>query len=103
MSGMFPDPPERPALEQMAPVGPHGGPSYRYRGARIECGPGGHVCVLFMDGHPLDGVSFGVVGTITPLVDLWVEERRLPAYRRIVPKGSPGGRLGGDGPANLSG
>ena len=43
-----------------------------------------------MEGNPLDGVSFGVVGTITPLVDLWVEERRLPDYRRVVPKGPPG-------------
>jgi hypothetical protein len=39
-----------------------------------------------MEGHPLHGSSFGVVGTITPLVDLWGEERRLPSYMRAVPK-----------------
>ena len=37
-----------------------------------------------MPGHPLDGHTFGVVGTITPLVDLWIRERRLPAYMRAV-------------------
>ena len=25
-------------------------------------------------------------GTITPLMDLWVEEKRLPNYLRLVPK-----------------
>jgi hypothetical protein len=33
-----------------------------------------------MDGHPLTGMSFGVAGTITPLVDLWLEKGRLPDY-----------------------
>ena len=32
--------------------------------------PGGHVCGLFMPEHPLHGCSFGVVGTVTSLVDL---------------------------------
>ncbi len=45
-----------------------------------------HVCILLMPAHPLHGCTFGVVGTITPLVDLWVEERRLPDYMRAVPK-----------------
>ncbi len=39
-----------------------------------------------MPGRPLHGQGFGVVGTITPLVDIWVEERRLPKYMRVVPK-----------------
>jgi hypothetical protein len=30
--------------------------------------------------------GFGCVGAITPLVDLWVEERRLPKYMRMVAK-----------------
>jgi hypothetical protein len=57
-----------------------------YRGAEIRCAKGGHyakdghVCTLFMEGHPLHGHTFGVVGTITPLVDLWVEEGRLPGH-----------------------
>ena len=39
-----------------------------------------------MPGHPLDGMTFGVPGTITPLVDLWIRERRLPDHMRLVPK-----------------
>jgi hypothetical protein len=31
-------------------------------------------------------MSFGVAGTITLLVDLWLVERRLPSYMRAVPK-----------------
>jgi hypothetical protein len=46
----------------------------------------GHVCLLSMDGHLLSGMSFGVAGTITPLIDLWLEEGRLPDYMRNSPK-----------------
>ena len=80
------DQPERPSPVETAAVGPWGGPVYRYRGAEIRCNRGGHVCALLMPGHPLNGSSFGVVGTITPLIDLWVEEKRLPGYMRAVPK-----------------
>ena len=45
------------------------------------------MCSLFMAGHPLDGLSFGVVGSISPLVDLWADHGRLPDYMRAVPKG----------------
>ena len=75
--------------EQISAEGPWGGPVYTYRGAEIRCLKGGHVCALLVEGHPLHGATFGVVGTVTPLVDLWVEERRLPSYMRAVPK--PGG------------
>ena len=80
------DAPARPEPELTAANGPWGGPVYRHRGAEIRCNKGGHVCGLFMEGHPLDGWSFGVLGTVTPLVDLWVEERRLPGYMKAVPK-----------------
>jgi hypothetical protein len=80
------DVPSRPQPEQTAAEGPWGGPAYAYRGAEIRCAKGGHVCGLLMKGHPLDGHTFGVVGTITPLVDLWVEERRLPDHMRAVSK-----------------
>ena len=66
--------------------GPLGGPSYAYRGATIDCMKGGYVCRLQMPAHPLHGRSFGVAGTITPLVDLWLDEGRLPGYMRVVPK-----------------
>ena len=78
------DAPPRPGPELVTAEGPWGGPVYRHRGAEIRCNKGGHVCGLFMEGHPLDGSTFGVVGTVTPLVDLWVEERRLPSYMRAV-------------------
>ena len=66
-------------LQQLAAVDPWSGPSYSYRGAEIRCLPGTHICGLLMLGHPLHGGTFGVVGTITPLVDLWLDEKRLPA------------------------
>ena len=57
---------------------------YAYRGAEIRCAKGGHVCALFLEGHleghRLHGTTFGALGAITPLVDLWVEERRLPDH-----------------------
>ena len=81
-----PNQPERPSPTETAAQGPWGGPVYSYRGAEIRCLKGGHVCALLMEGHPLHGATFGVVGTVTPLVDLWVEERRLPSYMRAVPR-----------------
>jgi hypothetical protein len=85
-AGMFPDPPEPPHLVQTAAQSPWGGSSYAYRGARVEYAPGGYVCGLFMPEHPLHGRNFRVVGTVTTLVDLWLEEGRLPDYIRAVPK-----------------
>ena len=58
-----------------------GRPGLSYRGAEIRCAKGGQVCGLFMEGHPLHGRSFGAVGTVTPLVDLWVDIRGLPEHR----------------------
>ena len=76
------DPPEPPQLVQTSAQGLWGGPSYAYRGARIECAPGGHVCGLLMPEHPLHGRNFGVVGTVTTLVDLWADTGQLPSYMR---------------------
>jgi hypothetical protein len=59
-----------------------GGPTYSYRSARIERALGGHVCGLFMPEHPLHGRNFGVVGTVTTLVDLWADNGQLPSYMR---------------------
>jgi hypothetical protein len=44
------------------------------------------VCGLCMIGHPLDSHTTYVPGTITPLVDLWLNEGWLPDYMRAVPK-----------------
>jgi hypothetical protein len=82
--------PRTPDLELVTAEGPWGGPVFRYRGAEIRCNKGGHVCALFMPGHPLDGHSFGAPGTITHLVDLWIKEQRLPDHLRAVPRKSEG-------------
>jgi hypothetical protein len=85
-TSLFPTLPDRPRPDQAAVAGPWGGPTYGYRGARIDCSKGEHVCGLFLAGHPLDQLSFGVVGTIMPLVDLWLDEGRVPSFMRAVPR-----------------
>ena len=80
--------PTRPQPELVTAEGPSGGPVYRYRGAEIRCAQGDHVCALLMEGHPFHGATFGTVGTVTLLVDLWIEGRLLPRYMRAVSKPS---------------
>ena len=75
------------ALLETAAKGPWGGPVYSYRGAELRCLPGGHVRGLLMDGHPLNGWTFGGPGTITPLVDRWLDTGQLPSYMRAVLQG----------------
>jgi hypothetical protein len=58
--------PPSPDLELVAAEGPSGGPVHRYRGAEIRCAKGDHVCALLMEGHPLNGATFGAVGTVNP-------------------------------------
>jgi hypothetical protein len=83
---LLPDAPvPLPPPELTAQAGPWGGPTFAYRGARIECMAGAHVCGLFLAEHPLDGQTFGTVQTIKPLVDLWLDDGRLPAHLRAVP------------------
>ncbi len=76
--------PTRPEPELVAAEGPWGGPTYAYRGAEIRCAKGGHVCALLMEGHPFNGATFGAVGTVKLLVDLWIEGRLLPSLQRAV-------------------
>ena len=73
-------------LELVTADGPWGGPLCRYRGGEVRCLRGGHVCGLLMEAHPVHGITMGVPGTITPLIDLWLDERRLPAHMRAVPR-----------------
>ena len=54
-------------------------------GAEIRCAKGDHVCGLSMEGHPFHGATFGAVGTVTLLVDLWIEGRLLPHMRAAPP------------------
>jgi hypothetical protein len=72
-------------LKLVSAEGPWGGPTYSYRAAHIQCSKGGFVCSLFMNGHPLDRQSFGVAGTITPLVDVWLDDQRLPDHYISAP------------------
>jgi hypothetical protein len=76
----------RPQPELVTAEVSSGGPVYRYRGAEIRCAQGDHVCALLMEGHPFHGATFGTVGTVTLLVDLWIEGRLLPGYMRAVPR-----------------
>lgn len=76
--------------ELVVAEGPWGGPVYRYRSAEIRCLRGGHVCGLLMEAHPFHGATFGVPGTVTPLIDLWLDEGRLPNHVRAVPKTAKG-------------
>ncbi len=81
-----PEQPERPSPLETAAEGPWGGPVYSHRGAEIRCTKGGHICALLMDGHPFHGATFGAVGTVTLLVDMWIEGRLLPGHMRAVSK-----------------
>ena len=81
-----PEAPAPPDLELVTAEGPWGGPVFAYRGARIQCAEGGHVCALFMEGHPFHGATFGAVGTARLLVDLWIKGRLLPGHMRTIPK-----------------
>lgn len=47
----------------------------------------GRVFALLMDGHPLHGLTFGVPGTITPLIDSYLDHGHPPAYMWDVLKG----------------
>ena len=77
---------DTPEPEMTAAEGAWGGPVHPHLGAEARCNKGGHVCAPLLEGHPLHGATFGVVGTVMPLVDLRVEEGRLPGYMRTVPK-----------------
>ena len=86
--------PAPPDLELVAEAGPQGGPVFSYRGAEIRCAKGGHMCALFMEEHPFHGATFGTVGTVRLLVDLWIKGRLLPGHMRAVPKPGAGGPQG---------
>jgi hypothetical protein len=84
-----PPPDARPEPELTVVEGRLGGPSYAYRGAAIDCRPGGDVCTLLMSDYPFHGWGLGSVDTIKLLIDLWLEERRLPKYMRVFPPAKP--------------
>ena len=50
--------------------------------------------MLFLTGHPLDRLSLGVVSTLTSLIDLWVDDGRLPSSIREVSRQRGWGNAG---------
>ncbi len=79
------EPSQRSEPELVTTEGPWGGPVYHHRGAEIRCAKDGHVALL-MEGHPFHGATFGAVGTVTLLVDLWIKGRLLPGHMHAAPR-----------------
>ena len=73
-------------MSRSRPKGRGAGPVFRYREAEILSLRDGQVCGLLMAAHPLYGATFGVPGTITPLIDIWLDEGRLPGHLSVVPR-----------------
>jgi hypothetical protein len=57
-------------------TGPWGGLTRTYRGARIDANEKEAVFGLFLDGHPMHGLtSFGSWENLLPLIDAWLDDR----------------------------
>lgn len=66
-------------IETVATVGPWGGLTRIYRGARIEANAKEAVFGLFLDGHPMHGqAGFGSWENLRPLIDAWLDGRDAP-------------------------
>ena len=73
--------PTRHDIRQTTATGPHGGPSWSYRGALIHSNPRG---TLFgLEGGPADlpgnWTGVGSAKVLTRVLDGWLDRRRLPA------------------------
>lgn len=69
----------RHSVEISASVGPWGGLTRTYRGARIEAIAQDAVFGLFLEGHPMDGAGgFGSWENLLPLIDAHLEGRAAP-------------------------
>lgn len=75
-------PPPRHEVELVADTGPWGGPTRRYRGARIEANSKGLLYGLFLEGHPWNGRTMGNFENMIPLIDAWLDGTEPPpGYR----------------------
>jgi hypothetical protein len=77
---LIPEPPEpvRHAVEIVADVGPWGGPTRHYRGARIEANKPGYMFGLFLVGHPMHLMNMGNWENMLPLIDAWIDGKHPP-------------------------
>jgi hypothetical protein len=79
------DPGSRPArqLRKVYDQGPHGGPTYGYRGAVINASRRGTVFTFRMKGFPNGGwTGARDLGFIVRLVDVWLDAAGAAAARR---------------------
>ena len=78
------------ALRQVEAVGKWGGPTWEYRGARIETGGPKRPRVNFLrlPGHPYDGIAHGHLLMCMRMIDEWLDHQRLPAPYVWPPKGA---------------
>lgn len=72
---LLPEQPEpvRHSMEIVADVGPWGGPTRTYRGARIEANKQGLQFGLFLEGHPMHRQTMGNWENMVPLIDAWLD------------------------------
>jgi len=68
----------RPRLELVEEAGEWGGPTYDYRGARIWTNATGDSWQLWIDEHPLRGVSLPRIDRAMRLADAWFDGRSIP-------------------------
>ena len=68
----------RHPVDIAASVGPWGGLTRTYRGARIEANAKEAVFGLFLEGHSLHGTDFGTWENILPLIDAHLDGRDAP-------------------------
>jgi len=55
------------------------GPTYAYRGAVIWTNAASTKWQVWIDGHPLRGLSLRDLARAVAMIDAWVEDGRLPS------------------------
>jgi hypothetical protein len=73
----------RHEAEIVQPAGPLGGPTRRYRGARLESTALGTQNILHLPGCPMDGANLGNWENLLRIVDAWLDHGTLPQPYRI--------------------
>lgn len=71
-------------LAVLEPVGPLGGPIYSYQGVRIVANAPSAVSVLDWPEHPMHGMQKGAPATWLGIIDLWLEEKKLPPWLSVT-------------------